>query len=164
MCPKDYYVNGFQTKISDNDGLNGLMLNCRPRFLTYGTASRVDVVVKDGNGSWSNSSISATNVAAYYEVKVGNDYLTGLKLTFRPFPTIIKIGVEYDNIAPPDLSMDTISSTSFENRGANLLTSIFNSDSAKKTKIYGLTFYNIFKNKYHGEKIRKFVNDNYTQL
>lgn len=76
MCPHGMYVYGMRTKISERDGLAGLILYCRN---TRSTSNVQEVRIFDGEGTWRDVTASG-NYAVGYRVRMRDSWIYGLKL------------------------------------------------------------------------------------
>jgi hypothetical protein len=91
MCPENMYVNGFKTKLTDRDGLAGLILQCRSMKNIKDTK---EVLVFDGEGPWRDAVISG-DFAVGFKAKYNGAFINGFALEMAPVPFIFAFNFQY---------------------------------------------------------------------
>jgi hypothetical protein len=91
ICPEGQYVYGMRTKLSERDGLAGLILLCRNMKNSKEISERL---IFDGDGSWGDSIVSG-GFAIGYKAKYNDTYLTGISLAMAAVPYIFAFNFNY---------------------------------------------------------------------
>jgi hypothetical protein len=109
MCPKGQYVYNYMTRVSDVDGLSGLILFCRNFYSNESST----VTVKEGKGTLKATDpkdIKPNLFAFDFNIKVRSEgsvsFITGLHMYYTPFPEITKVDVKFDTLAPPQINLE----------------------------------------------------------
>ena len=76
MCPHGEYVYGMRTKLSERDGLAGLILLCRSISRSQ---KHSEVLVFDGEGHWRDA-VTSEKYAMGFRARFRDSFIYGLKL------------------------------------------------------------------------------------
>jgi hypothetical protein len=98
MCPENQYVYGIRTKLSERDGLAGLILLCKNMKNSREVSEKL---VFDGEGTWMPPTASA-NFAVGFRAKFKDSHISGLGLEMAAPPLIFAFIFKYQ--FPKDFS------------------------------------------------------------
>jgi hypothetical protein len=76
-CPPNQLISGFKAKITERDGLAGLIILCRAIDKRL---SITEVLIFDGEGSWGSPQLS-NNFAIAFRTQKNINYIAGLSLS-----------------------------------------------------------------------------------
>jgi hypothetical protein len=91
ICPEGQYVYGMRAKLSERDGLAGLILLCRSMKNSREVSEKL---IFDGDGSWRDSIVSG-GFAYGYKAKLKDGYLTGINFAMAAVPYIFAFNFNY---------------------------------------------------------------------
>ena len=99
------YVYGMRTKLSERDGLAGLILLCRS---IIDTARMAEVLIFDGEGWWRDAYFSS-NYAVGFKVRFRDSFIYGLHLEMSsvPFITSFKLAYQLPTNLHPNITSYT---------------------------------------------------------
>lgn len=110
-CPTNQLVSGFRAKLTDRDGLAGLIIICRDISQRLVTS---EILIFDGVGPWGNPQLSS-NFAIGFRTQRNVNYITGLSLSMMGIPQINEIKIIYSNIDKFDIYPNYTQDDTFSN-------------------------------------------------
>jgi hypothetical protein len=131
-CPLNQLVSGFRTKLTERDGLAGLIIICRAISQRSATT---EILVFDGAGSWGNPQLSS-NFAMAFRTQRNANYITGLSMNMMAIPQINEIKISYAIIDRFDIFPNSTQNVTFTNHLFNNVLQNF-SFSSYPTLSYG---------------------------